>query len=138
MARQAFNRITDYYPGITASPDLSAKQYYTVYLASSSQVTLPDGSASEQPLGILQNEPGSGMTAQVAYRQGDICKALFYNTCAVTYWQPLFVDSSGRVIRMYTAACPYFARALVSSTGSGVIPILLTGINTLTTASNLA
>ncbi len=132
----AFERITDYFPGVTASPDLSAKQYYAVYLASGSEVTLPDGSASEIPIGILQNEPGSGETAQVSYVPGDICKALFHNACAVTYWNALWVDSSARVIKQYTDACPCFARALESSTASGVISILLTGPNTVLTGSD--
>jgi len=108
-----------------------------VYLASGSEVTLPDGSASEIPVGILQNESGSGETAQVAYVPGDICKALAsVSTCNITYWHPLWVDSSARVIRQYTSACPYFARSLVSTTASGVIPILLTGPNSVLTGSD--
>lgn len=132
----AFYRITDYYPGVTASPDLSAKQFYTVYLASGSQVTLPDGSASEIPIGVLQNEPGSAQTAQVAYVLGDICKALAHNACAITYGNALWVDTSARVIKQYTSGCPYFARSMESTTASGVISILLTGPNTVLTGSD--
>lgn len=136
MPTAAFDRITDYFPGVNASPDLSAKQYYAVYLSSATQVTLPDGSASEIPIGILQNEPGSGMTAQVAYRPGDICKALAHvSSCDISYWQPLFVDTSARVIRQTTTGCPYFCRSLVATTSSGVIPVLLNTPMNVTTAS---
>jgi hypothetical protein len=136
MPTGAFDRITDYFPGINASPDMTAKQYFAVYLASATQVTLPDGSASECPIGILQNEPGSGMTAQVAYRPGDICKAFAsVTTCDIAYWNPLFVDSSGYVIKTATSGCPSFCRALVSTTASGVIPVMLTNALRITTPS---
>lgn len=136
MPTAGIEHITDYFPGVSASPDLSAKQYYAVYLASGSEVTLPDGSASEIPIGVVQNEPGSGMTAQVAYRTGDICKALAdVTSCNITYWDPLWVNSSAQIIRSATTGCPYFARSLVSTTASGVISIMLTAPNIVNTAS---
>ena len=76
----AFSKITDYFPGISASPDLSSKQFYMVYLASATQVTLPDGSASEVPIGVLQNEPSSGYAATVEC--GGISKVVAGETIA--------------------------------------------------------
>lgn len=46
-----------------AGEDLSNDQYHFVVLASG-KVRRPD-SATERPLGILQNDPGSGQAAQV-------------------------------------------------------------------------
>jgi hypothetical protein len=122
---------------MSASVDLSAKQYFAVKWSSGTQVSLSKGAASEIPVGILQNEPGSGMTPQIAYRAGDICKAFAsVATCNITYWNPLFTDSSGYVVRQTTSGCPAFCRALVSTTASGVIPVMLCNPWRITTASH--
>lgn len=133
----AFERITDYLPGVTAAADYSAKQFYTVYMSSDTAVTLCDATPALTPVGVLQNEPESGETAQVAYVPGDICKALCsVSTCTITRWNPLWIDSSARVIRQVTTGCPFFARSLVTTTASGVIPVMITGPIRLTTGSH--
>jgi hypothetical protein len=133
----AFEHITDYFPGVSASVDLSAKQYFAVYLSSATTVSLSKGSASEVPIGILQNEPGSGMSAQVAYRPGDICKAFAggLSTCDIGYGNAMYTDANGYIVKQATSNCPAFCRALVSTTASGVIPVLLTGPFRVTTPS---
>ena len=133
----AFDHITDYFPGVSASIDLSAKQYCAMYLSSATTVTIARGSASEVPVGILQNEPNTGHTAQVVYREGDICKAFAsVTTCDIVYWDALYSDSSGYVVKQGTSGCPAFCRALVSTTASGVIPVMLCNPWRITTASH--
>ena len=53
-------------PGLTASADLSAKQFYFVKISGANTVTVCAG-ATEIPCGILQNAPVSGAEANVAY-----------------------------------------------------------------------
>lgn len=52
-------------PGLTASADLSAKQYYFVKLSGDKTVTVCAGT-TDKPIGILQNAPASGEAAVVA------------------------------------------------------------------------
>ena len=51
-------------PGLSASADLSAKQYYFVKLSGAHTVTVCDG-ATDVPIGVLQNAPTSGQAAEV-------------------------------------------------------------------------
>lgn len=53
-------------PGLTASADLSAKQYYFVKISGANTVDVCSG-ATDIPCGILQNTPTSGAAANVAY-----------------------------------------------------------------------
>lgn len=53
-------------PGLTASADLSAKQYYFVKISGANTVTVC-AAATDVPCGILQNAPTSGQAAAVAY-----------------------------------------------------------------------
>lgn len=53
-------------PGITASADLSAKQYYFVKISGANTVDVCSG-ATDVPCGILQNTPTSGQAANVAF-----------------------------------------------------------------------
>jgi len=133
----AFERHTDYFPNVTAAADYSAKQFYVVYMSSDTAVTLCDATPALTPIGVLNNEPASGETAQVVYVPGDITKALCsVSTCTISRWNPLWVDSSARVIRQVTTGCPYFARSLVTTTASGVIPVMITGPMIMTTGSH--
>lgn len=51
-------------PGVTASADLSAKQYYFVKLSGAKTVTVCAGT-TDKPIGVLQNTPTSGQAADV-------------------------------------------------------------------------
>jgi len=51
-------------PGLTASADLSAKQYYFVKMSGEKTVTVCAG-ATDIPCGVLQNKPTSGQAAEV-------------------------------------------------------------------------
>jgi hypothetical protein len=52
-------------PGLTASADLSAKQYYFVKISGDKTVTVC-AATTDKPIGILQNDPESGEAAVVA------------------------------------------------------------------------
>ena len=49
---------------LEAAADLSAKQYYFVRVSAAGKVDLPTG-ATQKPIGVLQNKPTSGQTAEV-------------------------------------------------------------------------
>lgn len=51
-------------PGLTASADLSAKQYYFVKMSGNKTVTVC-AAATDKPVGVLQNKPTSGQEAEV-------------------------------------------------------------------------
>lgn len=52
-------------PGLTASADLTGKQYYFVKMSASGTVTVCAGT-TDKPIGILQNAPNTGEAAAVA------------------------------------------------------------------------
>jgi len=51
-------------PGLKASADLSAKQYYFVKISGVDTVTVCSA-ATDDPIGVLQNAPASGAAANV-------------------------------------------------------------------------
>lgn len=51
-------------PGLTASADLSAKQFYLVKMSGEKTVTVC-AATTDKPIGVLQNAPVSGDTAVV-------------------------------------------------------------------------
>lgn len=51
-------------PGVTASADLSAKQYYFVKMSGVKTVTVC-AATTDKPIGVLQNAPVSGAEAEV-------------------------------------------------------------------------
>ena len=51
-------------PGLTASADLSAKQYHFVKISGAGTVTVC-AAATDVPVGVLQNAPTSGQAAEV-------------------------------------------------------------------------
>ena len=126
MAKKAYDKITDYLSGVSASGDLSSYQYRAMYLASGSQVKLPDGSSSQLVIGVLHNEPADGEAAQVAYKSGDVTKLICaVTTCVIAVGNHVTADSSGYGVRETTTGCPYFARAMEATSGSGIISVLL-------------
>jgi len=53
-------------PGLSASADLSGKQFYFVKMSGTRTVDVCSG-ATDKPIGVLQNAPTSGKDAVVAY-----------------------------------------------------------------------
>lgn len=51
-------------PGLTASADLSAKQYYFVKISGANTVDVC-AAVTDRPVGVLQNAPTSGQEAEV-------------------------------------------------------------------------
>jgi len=82
-------------PGLpfVAAADLSAKQYYVVYLSAANTVNV--SGAGVLSLGVLQNKPESGEGAIVS-RDGDVTSAVA--GAAISAGDELTTDSSGRVI----------------------------------------
>lgn len=66
-----------------AAEDLSNDQYRIVVLASG-KVRRPDSATTDQPLGVLQNAPESGMPASV--RVIGVSKIVFGETVAENEW----------------------------------------------------
>ena len=134
----AYQRITDYFPNISASIDYSGCQFHAMYLNSAVSVHAHTGAANVGALGVLQNEPAAGEHAQVAYKTGDIFKweCDGSSTCAIVYGYPLWPDARGKGIRQDEGGCPYCARALQSTTGaSSVISVLWLGTDIVQTGS---
>jgi hypothetical protein len=69
-------------PGLTASEDLSAKQYFFVGLSGNFAVSLVDSATAEWPLGVLQDAPKSGAVATVAF--AGITKVVLGGTVVAT------------------------------------------------------
>lgn len=61
----AFEAIQHKIPGLSASADLSAKQFYYVKMSGALTVDVCSG-ATDIPIGVLQNKPTSGQNAEVA------------------------------------------------------------------------
>lgn len=134
----AYNRITDYFPNVSASTDLSTCQFHAVYLNSGCSVMPHLGNASTPVIGVLQNEPADAEQAQVAYKIGDIFKweCDGSTTCAIVYGYPLWPDARGKGIKVITGGCPYCARAMESTTGgSSVIAVMWHAPDVVVTAS---
>ena len=72
-------------PGLTANADLSAKQYYYVKLVGAGLVDVCSA-VTDIPIGVLQNNPVSGMPAEVrAGRDQDRGERCHYGRCRNWY-----------------------------------------------------
>ena len=86
---------------LTAAADLSGKQYYFVKLASESTVNVCSA-VTDVPIGVLQNTPASGESAEVAIFglskvSADATLAAHRRTYLLTY----LPGCRGRVRRIY-------------------------------------
>jgi len=75
---------------------LAAKQYYCVKLDTDADVVIACAAAHDPAIGVLQNDPTSGVEAQVRCRSGVKTKVIAGD--AVTVGTTLEVDSTGRVV----------------------------------------
>lgn len=55
-------------PGLAATGDLSAKQFYWVKMSSTAGKVKVVNATTDEPIGILQNDPTSGDEAEVQYQ----------------------------------------------------------------------
>ena len=110
-------------PGVVATADLSAKQYYVVKAGSTAAtVKLADTKATDIILGILQNDPTSGMPAEVACT--GVCKAAA--EASVTYGAKLTCSTTGRVTLVNADKDEVVGIALAAASAAGdIIPVLL-------------
>ena len=110
-------------PGVVATGDLSAKQYYVVKVGSTAgTVKLADTKASDALVGILQNDPTSGQPAEVAC--AGVCKAAC--EASVTYGGKLTCSTTGRVTLVNADKDEVIGIALASSGTAGyIIPVLI-------------
>lgn len=110
-------------PGLVATGDLSANQYYVVKVASTAGAVKVAGTkATDLLLGILQNDPTNGQPAEVAW--GGICLAAA--AASVTYGCKLTCNSTGQVAATTTDKDEIIGIALKASVSAGdIIPVAL-------------
>lgn len=110
-------------PGMVATGDLSAKQYYVVKASSTAgAVKAATTAGSDLILGILQNDPTDGEAALVAFC--GICKAAAET--GISFGSKLTCSSTGRVKATTTDKDEVVGIALkASSAGGDIIPVML-------------
>ena len=112
-------------PGLVASSaSLATAQFKIVQACSTAgQVKVCTTAATDKILGILQNDPAAGETAEVAY--SGICAAAA--AASVTFGSKLTTNSTGYVTSTTTDKDEIVGIALAaSSTAGDIIPVLLT------------
>lgn len=108
---------------VTAATDLSLYQFYAVKIDSSGDVALCS-TAAEKALGILQNKPAAAARGATVAVSG-VSKAIA--GAAITYWDPVGPNASGKLIKMDEEDEAVLGRALESAAAADVIiPILIT------------
>lgn len=106
-----------------AAADLSAKQFYAVKITAARAVNLAS-SGGEAIYGILQNNPTSGLAADVGFL--GVSKAVI--GAAVTAGDYLMTDSSGRLITVTTTS-KRVAQALETGATAGQLITVMLGPN---------
>ena len=106
-----------------AGADLSAKQFYVVYLSSADTVNVATSNSTQVPIGILQNDPESGKPASVCV--SGVSKAEAGG--AISAGDIVTFGSDGRVTSLGGATGVYAVGvALQAATAAGqVIPVLI-------------
>ena len=103
--------------GLTAQSDLSAKQYHAVILATTARKVKIASAATQQVLGILQNDPVAGEPASVV--AAGMTKA--YSGAAVVAGTLLTSNSTGQLITSTTANNKIVGRAITAASGTAVL-----------------
>ena len=107
-----------------AAADYTSSQYKFVYLTAANTVTVVD-STTDYPTGVLQNDPYTGQGATVRM-QGTTKVVSDGSGTAITYWDPVRSDTSGRAVKAATGE-EVIGRALTASSAAGtIIEIFLT------------
>jgi hypothetical protein len=112
----------DSIPGLLASATLAASQYKIVKVASTAGEVIVGAAATDELLGIVQNDPAAGEPADVAFL--GIGKALA--EASVAYGDPLTCSTTGRVKSTTTNGHRVVGYALeASSTAGDIIRVIL-------------
>jgi len=114
-------------PGVTASADLSAKQYYNV--VQDAATTCAVAGAGVQTLGVLINEPESGEAADVIL-YGTAKMIVDGDAAAIAAGDFLKTDANGMGVVVAADEDIICGLALAASTADGdIIPVIvLSGI----------
>jgi len=109
-------------PGLVATGDLSAYQYYVVKAGSTANtVKLATTAATDAILGILQDDPTDGQAAEVAFTGVALAKS----EDSVTFGSYLTCSSTGRVKTTTTDADEVVGFALRAGDAGDLIPVML-------------
>ena len=104
--------------------DLSAKQFFAVKLDANGKIVLA-AAATDQVLGILQNDPKAAQAGQV--RHLGISKAVA--GAAITLGDEVISDAAGKVISTAAAGDRVIGHALEAAAADlDVISVLMTGM----------
>ena len=104
--------------------DLSAKQFFAVKLDANGKIVLA-AAATDQVLGVLQNDPKAAQVGQV--RHLGITKAVA--GAAITLGDEVISDAAGKVISTSGAGDRIIGHALEAAAADGdVISVLMTGM----------
>lgn len=115
----SFGNVNHHTVSLPAAADLSAKQFYAIKVDSNGKAAV--AGAGEFCAGILQNKPGSGQAATVAY--GGISKALAGGN--ITAGMTVAADAAGKLVNaaeatVNTSDTGAAADAVVSSNVVGI------------------
>ena len=110
---------------LSASGDLSAKQYYFVMPASSEgAILLATGASGPAPLGVLQNDPNEAASKEATVRVLGSTKVWADAATAIGYGDFITSGSDGRAV--VTTASAFHGMALEAlASGSALIEVLL-------------
>lgn len=116
-------------PGMVAGADLTAKQYHAVRFNTTERqiIAITDANA-QQPIGVLQNDPDNGQSADVAYF--GVIKGELGAT--VSYGDTLAVNNDGEFIQDAEVSgggtdLHHLGYALEAGADGEIIDILLLG-----------
>lgn len=112
--------------GMTAASDISTSQYFILEVTAADTVDVCNA-ATDVPFGVLQNEPGNGETAEVAYADGDITKVVSDGSgTAISVGDQVGTDGNGRAVVKGTSGNLVLGRALAASDSQGeIIPVVI-------------
>jgi Uncharacterized conserved protein (DUF2190) len=112
-------------PGLVATSTLASYQYYIVQASSTAGEVKLGTSATSLILGVLQNDPGAGEAAEIAF--SGIAKAVA--EASVTFGSYLTCSSTGRVKSSSTSGNFIIGKALEASAAAGDIISVMLGMN---------
>jgi hypothetical protein len=95
--------------GVTASADLSAKQYLFVKMSGEKTVTVC-AAATDLPIGVLQNAPTSGQEAEVAF--SGITKLI--GTADLNFGDQIGTSSGGHAVAKSAGTTDYIVGRVIN------------------------
>lgn len=117
-------------PGLTASADLSTHQYKFVKLSGEKTVTVC-AAATDLPIGVLQNTPGSAQAAEVAY--SGVTKVI--GTADLNFNDQIGTSSGGHAVAKTAGTTDYIVGRVIL--GNSVAGGYLTAVINCATAVKL-